>query len=339
MSKTLRLVTYNIQRGIHYDRLREHFATLPALCQADIVAVQEAQVLAVRGESPALHRGWRSAGLARREEGAYRQYSTDEQRRQTGCSAGRMQRDFHRGLLEDGTNTLARLAADLEGEYRWTYRTVMSYPGKEYGNGFLFRPSVTPVADQVVPLPRVDRLGWVARLKTEGGVPDTKSAFAQVFRVAGRRVRVVSLHLDFAGGADHRVRQLTHLLGTLEPSGTAGGSVDVLCGDFNTSGYHRSRAARAQTQRVLDVALTRGFTDCSAGVPWTSDLFSSIDDADPARRLLAVGRALGLRFRQKLDHLLVRGTRPIASATVVAVSGHTHLPGSDHVPVAVELVL
>ena len=286
MSKTLRGVTHNLQRGIHYDRLREHFATLPVLRQADIVAVQEAQV-----------------------------------------------------LLEDGTNTLARLAADLEGEYRWTYRTVMAYPGKEYGNGFLFRPSVTPVADQVVRLPRVDRLGWVARLKTEGGVPDTKSAFAQVFRVAGRRVRVVSLHLDFAGGADHRVRQLTHLLGTLEPSGTAGGSVDVLCGDFNTSGYYRSRAARAQTQRVLDVALTRGFTDCSAGVPWTSDLFSSIDDADPARRLLAVGRALGLRCRQKLDHLLVRGTRPIASATVVAVPGHTHLPGSDHVPVAVELVL
>ncbi len=286
MPQTLRLVTYNLQRAIHYDRIREHFATLSAFRQADIVAVQEAQV------------------------------------------------------PEDGTNTLARLAADLEGEYRWTYRTVMSYPGKEYGNGFLFRPSVTPVADQVVSLPRVDRLGWVARLKTEGGVPDTKSAFVQVFAMRGRRVRVVSLHLDFAGGTDHRVRQLTHLLGAIDrTAGTDGATVDVLCGDFNTSGYHRSKAARAQTQRVLDVALARGFTDCSAGVPWTSDLFSSIDDADPAHRLLAVGRALGFRYRQKLDHLLVRGARPMASATVVAVCGRTHLPGSDHVPVAVELIV
>ena len=67
------------QWAIHYDRIREHFATLPALSQADIVAVQEA-----------------------------------------GVPAG-------------GSNTLARLAADLEGEYGWTYRTVMSYPGKEYG--------------------------------------------------------------------------------------------------------------------------------------------------------------------------------------------------------------
>ena len=114
MTRTLRLVTYNLQRAIHYDRIREHFATLSAFRQADIVAVQEAQVPA------------------------------------------------------GGPNTLAQLAADLAGEYGWTYRTVMSYPGKEYGNGFLFRSSVTPVADQVVPLPRVDRLGWVAGLKTEG---------------------------------------------------------------------------------------------------------------------------------------------------------------------------
>ena len=239
-----------------------------------------------------------------------------------------------------GTNKLARLAHDLEGEYGWTYNTAMSNPGKEYGNGFLFRPSVTPVANQVAPLPRVDRLGWVARLKTEGGVPDTKSAFVQVFGVGGRRVRVVSLHLDFAGGAGHRVRQLTHLFGALgQTAGTTAGAVDVLCGDFNTNGHHRSKAARAETRRVLDLALSRGFTDCSAGVPWTSDLFSSIDAADPARRLLVLGRALGLRYRQQLDHLLVRGTCPVASATVVAVTGHAQLPGSDHVPVAVELIL
>ena len=286
MRDTLRLVTYNVQRAIHYQRIREHLATLPALRLADIVAVQEALV------------------------------------------------------PEGGTNTLARLAADLDGDYGWSYRTVMSYPGKEYGNGFLFRPSVTPVTDQVVALPQVGRLGWVARLKTEGGVPDTKSAFAQVFTVRGRRVRVVSLHLDFAGGVEHRVRQLAYLVGALEQTaGASGAAVDALCGDFNTSGRYGSRAVRAGTRRVLSVALARGFTDCSADVTWTCDLFASIDDADPARRLLAVGRALGLRYRQKLDHILVRGACPVAPATVAAASGHTHLPGSDHLPVAVELIL
>jgi hypothetical protein len=40
--------------------------------------------------------------MARRDEGKYRQYLTEKQRRQAGCSAGRMQRDFHHGLLWPG---------------------------------------------------------------------------------------------------------------------------------------------------------------------------------------------------------------------------------------------
>jgi protein ImuB len=55
--------------------------------------------LGVRGESAASHRDGRGARRSRREEGEYREYSTDEQRRAPGCIARRMQRDFHHGLL------------------------------------------------------------------------------------------------------------------------------------------------------------------------------------------------------------------------------------------------
>src|SRR5438552_5948456 len=54
---------------------------------------------AARGESPASHRGRRCARLARRDEREYREYLNEEQRSQTGCSAGRMQLEFHHGLL------------------------------------------------------------------------------------------------------------------------------------------------------------------------------------------------------------------------------------------------
>ena len=54
--------------------------------------------LAARGKSPASHRDRRGARLTRREEGEYREYSTDEQRSQPGCIAGRMQRDSCHGL-------------------------------------------------------------------------------------------------------------------------------------------------------------------------------------------------------------------------------------------------
>ena len=45
----------------------------------------------------------------RRDEGKYRQYVTEEQRRQAGCSAGRMQLDFHHGLLRQVLEHVAQL--------------------------------------------------------------------------------------------------------------------------------------------------------------------------------------------------------------------------------------
>ena len=37
--------------------------------------------------------------MARRDDGEYREYLTEEQRSQRGCIARRMQPDFHHGLL------------------------------------------------------------------------------------------------------------------------------------------------------------------------------------------------------------------------------------------------
>ena len=50
--------------------------------------------LAVRGGTPTPHRDGRDARRSRREEGEYREYATDEQRRQAGCIAGRMPTNF-----------------------------------------------------------------------------------------------------------------------------------------------------------------------------------------------------------------------------------------------------
>src|SRR6266513_759630 len=55
--------------------------------------------LAARGESPASHRGRRGAPLTRRDDREYREYLREEQRSQRGCIAGRMQLEFHHGLL------------------------------------------------------------------------------------------------------------------------------------------------------------------------------------------------------------------------------------------------
>ncbi len=46
-------------------------------------------------------KGGAAPRLARREEQEYREYLTDEQRSQAGCSAGRLQQDFYHGLLAE----------------------------------------------------------------------------------------------------------------------------------------------------------------------------------------------------------------------------------------------
>ena len=70
-------------------------------------AARYASLLVSRLRSSLLHRGRRGARLARREEGEYRDYATDEQRSQArgpqrgsrvgvqkGCIAGRLQTNF-----------------------------------------------------------------------------------------------------------------------------------------------------------------------------------------------------------------------------------------------------
>jgi len=44
--------------------------------------------------------------MARRDEREYREYLNEEQRSQPGCSAGRMQLEFHHGLLAEPISTL-----------------------------------------------------------------------------------------------------------------------------------------------------------------------------------------------------------------------------------------
>ena len=70
-------------------------------------AVAQAECLVSRHRGPVNTEGaggCRRARRARREEGAYREYVTDEQRRAPGCSAGRMSQDFGDVTLGSSTS-------------------------------------------------------------------------------------------------------------------------------------------------------------------------------------------------------------------------------------------
>ena len=56
--------------------------------------------LTVRNGMSASHRAERGARPTRRDEGEYREYSTEEQRSPAGCIARRMQRAYRFGLFK-----------------------------------------------------------------------------------------------------------------------------------------------------------------------------------------------------------------------------------------------
>ena len=101
------VVSYFLRNSMMYDTLLQMgrwFGYRPGyddLCR--VWMPEEAQQPVVK--SPASHRDGRRARLTRREEGAYRPYATDEQRRQAGCDARRMQRGLLPRAARAGTRT------------------------------------------------------------------------------------------------------------------------------------------------------------------------------------------------------------------------------------------
>ena len=70
-------------------------------------------ILAARAGSRPSHRAGRCARLTRRDDREYRVYLREEQRRQAGCSAPRMQADFHHGLPSKMAETLSGSRKDI----------------------------------------------------------------------------------------------------------------------------------------------------------------------------------------------------------------------------------
>lgn len=242
-------------------------------------------------------------------------------------------------FLKDGRNVLEPLAEVLSPNHAWTYKTVMSYPDKEYGNGFIFRDGYEVIDSYSVELPQVAGLKWYEKQKTEGGRPDTKSAFVQRFGKDGWSAQVANVHLDFSGGSKHRHRQLVYLLSEIGTRSTESGgdSLDdsqvIICGDFNTVGYYRWAASRRNTRRALGAALTNGFVDATHDLDYTSDLFGSVDPADPSAGILNFGKRLGCRFRQKTDHILGRGFSSLSGSGIIPHPKPRLFEVSDHLPI------
>jgi endonuclease/exonuclease/phosphatase family metal-dependent hydrolase len=190
------------------------------------------------------------------------------------------------------------MAQRLGPDWRWAQVTAQVVAGRPQANGFLWDLRTVDVLDvQAVNLPTPS--GRVMR-----ALPRTRrNAVVMEARVADRRIRVYAVHLDVFG-ITHKHAQLAHILADASTRGPV--DLMLIAGDMNTYGV----AGRPRWSELRGLAHTAGFEELTVRVGWTH-------------------RRLGVR--QKLDAVFA------APAGIPHRTWRLALPGSDHVPVLLEL--
>jgi endonuclease/exonuclease/phosphatase family metal-dependent hydrolase len=197
-----------------------------------------------------------------------------------------------------GEPDAARIARRLGPAWRSRQVTAQLVSGRQQANGFVWNADRLDVLSvDAIDLP-VPSGRALRRLP-----PSRRNAAVMEARVHHRPIRLYSVHLDVFGIA-HKYAQLAHVLADAARRPPV--DLTLISGDMNTYGV----AGRPRWTELRRLAQQAGFEELTVGIGWTH-------------------QRLGLR--QKLDAIFVspRGL-PYRRQRII-------LPGSDHIPVWVEL--
>jgi endonuclease/exonuclease/phosphatase family metal-dependent hydrolase len=202
--------------------------------------------------------------------------------------------------IHHGRHDAEAIASQLGTTWRFEQVTAQVVAGREQANGILWD-------SRRIELESLDTI----ELPTPSGrimrrLPrQRRNAVVANLRLGEVRLRLYAVHLDVFG-VTHRHAQLARVLDDASRRATA--DLTLIAGDMNTYGI-AGRPRWTELRRLADAA---SFEELTTGIGWTQ-------------------RALGVR--QKLD------------AVFASPRGLPHrawrltLPGSDHIPVLVELAL
>jgi len=142
-------------------------------------------------------------------------------------------------------------------------------------------------------------------------------ALVSDFDFEGHLLQITNTHLDWEGGARHRMRQLKHLRAALDEKPA---DFRIVTGDFNTIA---PRPLRRFHESRVEKTLGAEFRNAFPRLPWTYDI-SWFDPSNGMQFIATLSRA-GLKWRQRFDYMFAK------DMTVLAGEMHD-LPGSDHRP-------
>ena len=202
--------------------------------------------------------------------------------------------------IHDGREDADAIASRLGPEWRAVQILAQTVSGRAQANGIVWNASRIELLDvDTIELPTPS--GRVMRSLPR----QRRNAVVADMQIAGLRLRFYAVHLDVFG-ITHKHAQLARVFD--DASRRAEADISLIAGDMNTYGI----AGRPRWTELRRLAETANFEELTTGIGWTH-------------------RTLGVR--QKLDAMFAspRGLRHRARRLL--------LPGSDHVPVLVELEL
>jgi endonuclease/exonuclease/phosphatase family metal-dependent hydrolase len=202
--------------------------------------------------------------------------------------------------IHQGRTDAQAIAAQLGESWRFEQVTAQVVAGRPQANGILWDARHIELEGlDTIELPTPS--GRVMRALP----PQRRNAVVANLRMGALRLRFYAVHLDVFGIA-HKHAQLARVLDDASRRATA--DLVLIAGDMNTYGI----GGRPRWAELRRMAAAANFEEVTSGIGWTH-------------------RALGVR--QKLD------------AVFAAPRGLPHrawrmpLPGSDHIPVLVDLEL
>lgn len=180
------------------------------------------------------------------------------------------------------------------------------------------------VKKMLLPLyPKSTPLFWLFMRRLTGfnhSEPDQRKALSIIFKYKNNQLQIITTHIDIVGGQTHRLSQHKFIKKQL----LSNVDKQVICGDFNTIGKKNRKEIR-EIQKVYG----KDFLEVSSDIVWTQDFYNCPLAFAWLNKLVKI---IHFHFKQKLDHVLVRGFNSFAVKRI-------ELNGSDHLPVIARLDL
>lgn len=174
-------------------------------------------------------------------------------------------------------------------------------------------------------LPKVTNFSFFHKLMRLGAgfknIVAENKALSITFSVYGRKVRITSAHISLNGGVTHHLEQHLFIKSLLVDKPVPH---EIIAGDFNTLRGFTYKREMQQIQNIYGGE----FTELSSDIPWTQDLHYSKFEKKLLNTIIIYTK---LHYRQKLDHIFVKGFIPVSCKRLP-------FEGSDHFPISTELI-